>query len=48
MKIIGAILVIIGTTGVWNGPADPEYVEDWIVWIFALILLFCGLWWLMH
>lgn len=48
MKIIGAILVLIGIAGAWHGPLDKEYMEDWAAWLLAVILGMIGLLMVMH
>jgi hypothetical protein len=42
MIAIGLILILIGVAGAWNGPVDTDYAQDWMVWIFFVILGLIG------
>lgn len=44
MRIFGGLLAALGVIGAWNGPGDPEYVEDWGAFLFAVTLIIIGVW----
>lgn len=42
MHAIGVICVLIGAIGAWRGPIDPGYAEDWVGFLFFVIMALLG------
>lgn len=38
MKALGLLMIVLAVLGGWPGPVDPDYAEDWILFIFCRCL----------
>lgn len=48
MKALGLLMIVLAVLGGWPGPVDPDYAEDWILFIFCVVLGFIGVWMMAH
>lgn len=44
MMALSIGMLVVGVTIAWDGPFDPEYLEDWVLWSVGMGLALVGLW----